>query len=130
MEGKKILFLDIDGVCNCAATVERHKGFIGIDPLLMSRVSKIVADTGCLVVLSSTWRLDLEGRREVQRHVKLFDITPDHSGGLRGAEVKRWLEWHPDVERYAILDDNTDFYGDQPLFKTDFATGITDDIAS
>lgn len=126
----KILFLDIDGVCNFAGTRERYRGFIGIDPELMVRVKKIIEESGCLVVLSSTWRLDGESRAEVQRHVKLHDVTPDMAGALRGAEVKAWLDWHPDVECYAILDDNSDFSGHQHLFKTSFSTGITDEIAS
>jgi hypothetical protein len=40
-----------------------------------------------------------------------------------------WLDQHPDVTRYAILDDDSDFYADQPLFKTAWQTGITDEIA-
>lgn len=129
MEGEKILFLDIDGVCNFAGTKERHRGFIGIDPLLMERAKKIIEDTKCSVVLSSTWRLKGEDRQEVQRHIKLYDATPYRPGSLRGLEVKLWLEWHPAVKVYAILDDNSDFYGYQHLFKTSFTEGLTEEIA-
>lgn len=130
MGGRKALFLDIDGVCNCADTVEQHRGFIGINPVLMARVKQIIERTGCEVVLSSTWRLNTDGLAEVKRHIKLYDVTPDRPGSLRGAEIKLWLDWHPEFEHYAILDDNSDFFGHQHLFKTTFATGITDEIAN
>ena len=40
-----------------------------------------------------------------------------------------WLDQHPEVTRYAIVDDDTDFYADQHLFKTNWQTGITDEVA-
>lgn len=127
----KVLFLDIDGVVNCATTSQRHRGFIGIDPVMAFRVGKIVLDTGCEVVLSSSWRLSPDARDEVAKQVyKFIDVTPDLQGKTdRGCEITAWLEKHPEVTRHAILDDNTDFHADQPLFKTSWATGITDEIA-
>lgn len=60
--------------------------------------------------------------------VDIIDVTPTLSG-IRGDEVNAWLAKHPEVEKYAILDDDSDFYPDQPLFKTSFTGGLTDDIA-
>lgn len=127
----KVLFLDIDGVVNNATTSQRHRGFIGIDPMMAFTVGKIQLDTGCEVVLSSSWRVWPESIKEVEKQVvPLFDITPDFKGKTdRGCEVKAWLEKHPDVTRYAILDDNADFHPDQHLFKTSWPFGITEDIA-
>ena len=34
------------------------------------------------------------------------------------------------MTRYAILDDGTDFRPGQPLFKTTWDTGLTDEIAA
>lgn len=48
---------------------------------------------------------------------------------LRGDEINDWLAKHPEVDKYAILDDDSDFYDDQPLFKTTFKDGLTDEIA-
>ncbi len=134
---KKILFLDIDGVVNCATTMQRHRGAIGIDPYMAFLVGKIVLDTGCDIVLSSTWRCWPDARDEVRRQVGNFiDITPRMPllGGSeqmeRGKEIKAWLEQHPDVDRYAILDDGSDFFSDQPLFKTSWQTGINEKIAN
>lgn len=126
----KILFLDIDGVVNCATTTQRHRGAIGIDPYMAFIVGKIQLDTGCSVVLSSTWRLWEETRDEVRRQVVDFiDVTPDLPDSFRGSEINAWLADHPEVTRYAIVDDATDFYLDQPLFKTNWDTGITEEIA-
>lgn len=125
----KILFLDIDGVANCATTNQRHRGYIGIDPEMAFRIGKIQLYTECEVVLSSTWRHMPDGREEVERQIcKLFDVTPGRDELLRGDEVNLWLADHPEVTRYAILDDNPWFHPEQPLFKTEWSTGITDEI--
>src|SRR6185295_8548719 len=102
----KVLFLDIDGVCNCATTTQRHRGMVGIDPIMAFRVGKIVLDTGCEVVLSSSWRHYPDAREEVQKQVVSFmDVTPDLKGITdRGCEVLAWLDKHPEVTVHAILD--------------------------
>lgn len=127
----KILFLDIDGVVNCKTTLQRHRGFIGIDPYMAFLVGKIMLDTDCQVVLSSSWRHFPDGREEVERQVcQILDITPQPTTGIRGDEIAAWLEKHPEVEKYAILDDNSDFHDDQPLFQTSWEIGITPEIAA
>lgn len=127
----KVLFLDIDGVVNCSSTTQRFEPCIGIDPKLVAIVQRIVDSTGCVIVLSSSWRLPPP---EMVEHVKTFftlhDVTVDKRGLTdRGCEVQDWLDHHEPVEAYAILDDNSDFHKNQPLFKTDWNTGITDEIA-
>lgn len=127
----KVLFLDIDGVVNNYATMQRFNGFIGINPDLAAKVQQIIKVTGCKVVLSSTWRRDAKSRSHVRKHVCDFiDVTKSIGIGWRGEEVKEWLSRHPGVTNYAILDDDHDFYDDQPLFSTSFKTGITDEIAT
>lgn len=130
----KILFLDIDGVANCRSTKQRFGVFIGIDPKMVAEIKRIVKATGCLIVLSSTWRLDGESRVHVRKKVCAYlDITGRDPSGFRGAEVKRWLENNGDLHRvsnYAILDDDSDFYPDQHLFQTSFQTGLTREIAN
>lgn len=129
----KILFLDIDGVVNCATTMQRHRGFIGIDPVMAFMVGKIQLDTGCEVVLSSTWRLDERSRAEVRKQVvKFIDCTPNHRHETnRGGEIQAWLDAHPEVTKYAILDDDSDMLPSQipNFFKTSWQTGITEEIA-
>lgn len=139
----KILFLDIDGVVNSAVTAQRHRGVIGIDPYMALLVGRIVEATGCKIVLSSTWRLFEESRKEVTKQVMPFiDVTPHMPimGGAemceRGHEIKEWMESFQDegclIERYAILDDNSDMLPEQMpnFFKTSWQEGLTEEIAN
>lgn len=135
---RKILFLDIDGVVNCQTTTQRHRGYIGIDPYMAFLVGKIVLDTGCEVVLSSSWRtFHDDGIEEVSRQVtKIDDVTPppwyenDHHS-TRGEEIQAWLDKNPDVGVYAILDDDTRMLPNQlpNYFQTSWQEGITEEIA-
>ncbi len=126
----KVLFLDIDGVVNCITTAQRHRGTIGIDPYMALLVDRIVQATGAKIVLSSTWRLWESSRQEVRRQVGEFiDVTPEIGGAIRGQEIAEWLKGHPEVMRYAILDDDSDMLPDQPFFKTSWAVGLTQEIA-
>lgn len=134
----KILFLDIDGVVNCSSTKERHRGFIGIDPEKAKMIQDILKRTETNVVLSSTWRLDALSRAEVKEKVcPCIDVTPHMPipGGVeaceRGKEIARWLSDHPEVTRYAILDDDSDMLDEQlpSFFKTTWQEGLTENIA-
>lgn len=133
----KVLFLDIDGVCNSAAWVKQgNNPWHGTDPAAVALVRQIIKETGCKVVLSSTWRLYPEARAVVRRDVcRFIDCTIDmQRGGKwgiadRGYEVQEWLDRHPAVEQYAILDDNSDFLPNQWLFQTTWDYGINEDIA-
>jgi len=144
----KVLFLDIDGVVNKQDNWDRSKGLgpFPIDSYCAFLVGRIQIATGCDVVLSSSWRHHPEAIEKVRENiVPLIGITPtlmkkydppvfargrnwDYS--LRGDEVEAWLMKYPEVTEYAILDDDSDFYDDQPLFKTSFKTGLTEEIAN
>lgn len=138
----KVLFLDIDGVCNSREFARRQlkqtgkRMWLDVDPVLVKRVQKIIKKTGCSVVLCSTWRLYPESREAVRKKVcRFMDCTPDlQEGGKygnapRGQEIKLYLDKHPEITHYAILDDGTDFLPYQWVFKTEFSTGVTEDIA-
>lgn len=132
----KVLFLDIDGVCNSAEWAKAGNSlWHGTSPELVKLVQRIIKETKCDVVLSSTWRLYPEARAVVKRDVCHFiDCTKDMQAGAkrgvveRGIEVQEWLDRH-EVEQYAILDDDADFLPGQWLFKTTWEKGITEDIA-
>ena len=53
------------------------------------------------------------------------------SEGVRGHEIQEWLDKHPEVTRYAILDDDSDMLPEQMpnFFKTTFQNGLIEDIA-
>lgn len=139
----KVLFLDIDGVCNSRAYLYRLRAknkkatlWYAIDPEAVKLVRRIIKETKCDVVLSSTWRLYEDGRAQVKRDVCHFiDCTKDLQAGAkrgfvnRGVEVQEWLDRHPSVKQYAILDDDNDFMPNQWLFDTSFDHRLTEDIA-
>ncbi len=128
----KILFLDIDGVVNCDKTVQTHGSWLGIDPYMSLLVNRICEATGAKVVLSSTWRLDESSRDEVRNRVINFvDVTPDFPRAMRGYEIKKWLDSHSAIDKYAILDDTDDMLPEQQdsFFQTSFKVGLTDEIA-
>lgn len=130
----KVLFLDIDGVVNSKQTlITKAKGVpLGIDPLMAFRVGKIILDTNCKLVLSSSWRNHPDSVEAVKAAIypELYGVTPNHQSGFRGSEIRAWLQDHPEVTEYAILDDDSDFYDYQPLFQTTWEEGITDYIAA
>ncbi len=131
----KVLFLDVDGVLNCARTTARYNQFIGIDPYMALLVNRICEATGAQIVLSSTWRLQKNLRDEVNSVIfpTPIDVTPDHNDMTnRGSEIQAWLDQHPEVTRYAILDDNAWMNeGEQQknFFKTSWEIGLTEEIA-
>lgn len=132
----RVLFLDIDGVCNSAVWAKQGNNlWHGTDPAAVQMVRRIIKESKCDVVLSSTWRLYPEAREVVKRDVCHFiDVTKDMQRGEkrnvvdRGHEVQEWLDRHPAVEHYAILDDDSDFLPGQWLFKTTWEKGITEEI--
>ena len=127
----KIIFLDVDGVINCQYTTQRHGSYIGIDPYMALLVDRIVQATGAKIVLSSTWRLSEKDREIVKKFVDFIDITPDISDYQRWDEVKAWLKDHPEVNRYAIIDDNWYNFPEDAefVFKTQYIEGLTQGIA-
>lgn len=133
----KVLFLDIDGVCNSRKFAEAGNSlWNNTDPAAVKLVRRIIDETKCSVVLSSTWRMYPDSRKAVKEQVcHYIDCTKDMQAGAkrgvveRGIEVQEWLDRHPEVTAYAILDDDADFLPNQWLFKTTFDEGITEEIA-
>ena len=133
----KVLFLDIDGVVNSEEFFEkRSKGLhpTDIDNYMALLVNRIVEAAKCKVVLSSSWRGYAPGEAEIERMigVKIHDRTPRSTESMaRGKEIKEWLDEHPEVDRYAIVDDDNDMLPEQlhNFFQTDWKVGLTDEIA-
>lgn len=129
--GVKICFLDCDGVLNCQSSTSRFDMYIGCDDDKLERLKKIVDQTGALIVVSSTWRLDISRGNgnflasgiyaylleNLKRYgLFVYDITPELSkkGSYRGKEIMAWLNDHQDLDitGWVVLDDEwfCDFY--------------------
>ena len=105
-------------------------------PCIMRHLVDIVNRTDAYIVISSMWRL-FGDRRQVEfdlwkkgEHIiedehwnqmmdklneygignRVIGITPYFCGvnDKRGDEIRDWLSWHPDVEKFVIIDDDSD----------------------
>src|SRR4051812_39255524 len=102
----KVIFLDLDGVLNCSKTPNPRQFPYIIDTLLLGRYLKLVAETGADTVLLSTWRHDPAGRWAARHYgVPFSDVIPDMPEATRRDEIVAWLKEHPEVTRFAVLDD-------------------------
>ncbi len=136
----KIIFLDFDGVICTAesissATSRRRAGELAgsdwnkfqIDPELVRNVRALQEHMGAKIVISSTWRLlDELDVLKAWLHERggidpssVIDITPRRHDGSRGREIKDWLDLHPEVTSFKILDDDSDVM-DVPEFRKDW----------
>jgi hypothetical protein len=131
----RVLFLDIDGVLNSHRTCVGLGGFSGdfsaegvalFDHAALGLVRGLCRVGGVSVVLSSSWRI-VHSFASVAAGLDLpvVDRTPS-LGGCRGDEIADWLSRHPGVERYAIVDDDSDMLPTQlPFFvKTNGFEGL------
>jgi hypothetical protein len=129
----KVLFLDIDGVLNHDQTRDRIGGFLGLNPGMIKRFNRIIeACPDVKIVISSTWRHsythgvyeDFDGlvrllkerglQGEIIGHTP-FPVSSPVGGWLtlgstphrtRGGEIRMYLDAHPEVEHFLILDDD------------------------
>jgi hypothetical protein len=125
----KVIFLDIDGVLNCSSTPNPRKFPYVVDKRLLARLRRLLDRTGAKVVLSSSWRLDPVGLYAAKHWgIPFIDICPDLPKSPRSTEVLKWLRTHPNVTRYAIIDDEDDELDELPLFQPSSTTGITGEI--
>ena len=114
----KVIFCDVDGVLNNARTGERSPGgYVGVSDELIRRLRKIVRETGARIVLSSDWRLIREDpvrsrdfiylvrRLRFVGQLVITDFTDDISWNVRGREIRKYLNDHPEITGYVVLDD-------------------------
>lgn len=124
---KFIIFLDVDGVLNTRTTVQRSPdGYKGIDDARVDILAKAIAKYGGgEIVLSSDWKkmkttdddyMYLVSKLEKYGlHIKEGTIDRYHN---RGEGIQNYLEKHPEVEEFVILDDNVfDFRDDRNLWE-------------
>lgn len=87
--------------------------------------------TNAEVVVSSTWRSDWN-IPYLLRYAGLirpiYGITPLSRDIHRGNEIKEWLDEHPEVTNYVIIDDDNDMLDEQypHLVQTSWYEGIND----
>ena len=152
----KVIFLDFDGVLNSQGSFiyesnrrKKHKeqGVKGQVNETLCNVNtanfQYVLDQypEVKIVISSTWReiheLDWLRAKLESYHVdgsRVIDRTPkDYKDANRGLEIQQWLDLHPEVTHYVIIDDNDwgiiEAHPSQKFVRTSWASGFTFDHA-
>lgn len=128
---KKVVFLDIDGVLCTSRTMligHDHR----FDPIGVAMLRRLFDDhPDWRIVMSSTWRM-FGGAGAVLRSHGLMNTHQDEATGqdpkmFRSNEIQAWLDAHPEVEHYLIIDDEEgDIVGEHKkhLVKTSMMNGI------
>ena len=142
----KVLFLDIDGVLNSQEYYlsdyfqyrKKYSKVDEIDDRTLPLLREIIKQTRCTIVLSSSWRHFFFEKKfwyrvkPVVKELKKFGIVIKHKTGFesdrqgiyfgRGLQIKKWLDRHSEVTKFAILDDDAydvKMFGDK-LVKTNW----------
>lgn len=132
----KVLFLDIDGVLNSMPTIMEN-GLDFIDDILVALVARIVNETDCKIVLSSTWRIEernfeLVKKALANQKLEVHDKTPvlekKDDWVRRNEEIQAWLDQNQ-VDKFAIVDDFDDAEIEGNFFLTHEDDGLTVEIA-
>lgn len=125
----KIIFLDIDGVLTSART-----GWMNWDIYATTFLKWVCVKADVKIVISSTWRcnrnrqffVDIFGEEVIHEDWK----TPWNLMNLeircRGHEIQLWLNQHPEIDKYLIIDDDSDMLEEQlsNLLLTNTYNGI------
>ena len=107
-----IIFFDIDGVLNH----QHSRGLVDWD--IVDRVKQMAIDCKAKLVMSSSWKDALINPvlyNEPDKHFvnsiidEFGDLflghTPDIDDDCREVEIQKWLDDHPNVDSFVILDD-------------------------
>lgn len=126
----KVLFLDIDCVLNYDLwyVSEEYQKLspseeLDLDPRCIERINTICKETDCKIVISSDWRIDTNWKQRLEKAglenivgctpITLFSQFGPTYHFSRGEEIQMWLEWHPQIKDYIIIDDATDILREQ-----------------
>ncbi len=125
----RIIFLDIDGVLNVIPQGRDEFGSI-FHKHFEDNLKYIIDSANAKIVITSTWRTD--GLDKMQAMWKkrglageVIGCTPNcaqlvnaqkfkfYDEVERGHEIQEWLDEHPEVTNYVILDDDNDMLSSQ-----------------
>lgn len=147
MDQRPIIFLDVDGVLN-NHTYNEEVESCQIDQDPVRHLNEILRRSKCKIVLCSAWRymvlesaMTLTGMEYLLRTHgicalgRIIDHTRrdvhigpgPHDFELRAIQVMAWLEAHPEVTNYVVLDDLDLGYTDFGVnfYQTNRDTGLT-----
>ena len=138
--GKTVIFLDIDGVLNSYGCEDRIGSIVGVEDEKIGYLKEIADYLDAEIVLSSSWRQywkkelltdgvnNWKGRSpfrygrylniKLAKHgLKITDKTETLHWRNRALEILAYLNSHPDIDRFVILDDEDFFWEKHGLTK-------------
>jgi len=140
----KYLFLDFDGVLN----TNNNYTLSTFDPVTILALNKIVENTNCNIVISSSWRENntlIKLKKYLQDSNFLYperivDVTPTLSvrdpetgyidiAPCRGLEILAYVRVLR-IKQWVAIDDMTDEYMRYNLVQTNYENGLTDALAN
>lgn len=136
-----IIFLDVDGVLNSVnklievynKTHKPHSGYnYPFDERCLVNLQLLVRETNSKLVITSTWRKDLEGRAKLINELKEYDLDKEVIGYVpvlntnKEEEIKQYLSTLDYQVNFIILDDKVDMGSLLPyLVNTNPQVGLT-----
>lgn len=115
MNENKVIFLDFDGVINDYFT------FDSVNDYNVSILKKIIEKTDATIVVTSSNKYAFQRNNKLQNNqsriyteyikelnqkgIKVSGFTP-YVNGNREDEILKYLEMHPKIEQYLIIDDD------------------------
>ena len=141
-----IIFLDVDGVLNNIKDAEElyektRKPVIGYEwpfsECSLNVLKKIVDETDAKIVVTSSWRLENQGRNVLLSELKKYDLqekvigwTPKLKAFRREEEIIAYLNSNNyENLNFIILDDEVSWYKDleKYVIKTDPYSGLNEE---
>jgi len=115
---KAVIFLDIDGVVNINSpsyytnTYKNDGSVMYIEPHLVQRLNWLLERVEANIVISSSWRHDMQDLKEQLEKAgfKYWNRVEGKTTVLmhRGEEIQEYLNSHPEVKCYVVLEDEID----------------------
>ncbi len=110
-----VVFLDVDGVLNTRTSCETTpSGYTGIDDLRVKILADAMKENAADgVVLTTTWknlRKESEDYKYLEKKlsgfgIKILGMTEDEHVSEREEGIIRYLDQHPEIEEFVIIDD-------------------------
>ena len=123
-EVTQVIFLDFDGVLNSTRSIVAYGGcgmsgdvdsWYKMDEVAIRLVKGMSRVAKAPIVVSSVWRHGGQDKLEALKKYFGFNIVSatGHELGIRGNQIKLWLERNPHITNYVILDDESDMLPEQ-----------------
>lgn len=117
--------------------------FASVDPIAVRMIERVLNEQAAYIVVSSShrnrfftgkteevstddvrctwqrWEHDLPNLQDYMMRIgfstreQIIGCTPDIPHAMRGAQIQAWLDRHPEVEQWAIIDDDSDMLPEQ-----------------